>query len=96
MLLLTWPRRMRGKVLEEGNAVEKVWLRIEEVAHALGLGRSTVYAMVKSGEMAAVHVGRSLRVPVEALRAWAERKSRSAPAEADAGGDAGAGGDAND
>ncbi len=37
-------------------------LRAEEAAHLLGLGRSTVFGLLASGELPAVRVGRSVRV----------------------------------
>lgn len=48
----------------------KLLLRPEEVATALGVGRSTVYALLRSGELPTIHIGRSLRVPVHAVEVW--------------------------
>jgi excisionase family DNA binding protein len=50
--------------------VEKAWLRVDEVAEVLGLGRSKLYAMIVRGELPSVRVGRSVRVPREELFAW--------------------------
>jgi excisionase family DNA binding protein len=45
-------------------------LRPEEAARAVALSRSTIYRMIASGELAAVRIGRTLRVPAQALRDW--------------------------
>jgi excisionase family DNA binding protein len=50
--------------------VEKLLLTASEAGAALGLGRSKVYELITSGQLASVRVGRSRRVPVEALRAF--------------------------
>ena len=38
-----------------------------EAANLLGIGRSTVYVLMQSGELASVRVGGSRRIPVAAL-----------------------------
>lgn len=43
-------------------------LRAEEAARLLGLGRSTVFALLATGELPAVRVGRSVRVSRAALQ----------------------------
>jgi excisionase family DNA binding protein len=48
-------------------------MTIADAAHALGIGRSTVYELISQGELDVVHVGRSARVPTETLRALVER-----------------------
>ena len=56
--------------------IEKMLLRPTEVAEATGLGRSTVYALIQSGDIPSVRVGaggRAVRVPVDELRAWIAR-----------------------
>ena len=42
-------------------------LSVEEVARALRLGRSKTYELIASGELETVHIGRSVRVPVDAI-----------------------------
>ena len=55
--------------------------RIEGVAAQLDVGRTTVYEIVKRGELATVHIGRRALVTDESLRAYVERLTRvSAPA----------------
>lgn len=36
-------------------------------AHLLSMGRSKTYALIASGDLEAVHIGRSRRVPVDAI-----------------------------
>jgi excisionase family DNA binding protein len=43
-------------------------LRVEEAAEALQMSRSKLYEMIASGEIPSVTIGRSRRVPAEALR----------------------------
>jgi excisionase family DNA binding protein len=48
-------------------------LTIEDAGKALGVGRSTVYELIGSGDLELVHIGRSARVPVEAVQAFVRR-----------------------
>jgi excisionase family DNA binding protein len=45
-----------------------------EAARLLGLGRTTVYKLIRSGDLKAIRVGRSVRVPREAIPEFIERK----------------------
>lgn len=57
--------------------MEKVLLKPEEVAQALGLSRTRVYELLGKG-MPHVRFGKSIRVPAVELQAWiAERTSES-------------------
>ena len=47
-------------------------LTIPEVMAALRLSRSKVYDLIRSGALRSFRVGRSRRVPVDALRAFIE------------------------
>jgi excisionase family DNA binding protein len=50
--------------------MERLLLKPEEAATALGLGRATTYALLATGTLPSVRVGRAVRVPAEALRQW--------------------------
>ncbi len=50
--------------------MEQLLVRPSEAAELLGLGRSKVYALIASGELPSVKIGKSIRVPVEELRQW--------------------------
>jgi excisionase family DNA binding protein len=45
----------------------RVLLRPEEVAQALSISRSTVFLLMRSGELRSVKIGKSRRVPVDAV-----------------------------
>ena len=53
--------------------MDKLLLTPEEAADVLGLSRSTVYDLIRLGELASVKIGKSRRVPVEACRTFVER-----------------------
>jgi excisionase family DNA binding protein len=50
---------------------EKLLLTVEEAAALLSLGRTSVFALIKSGSLRSVQIGRSRRIPPEAVRAYA-------------------------
>jgi excisionase family DNA binding protein len=47
--------------------------RIESVAAQLDVARTTVYEIVKRGELQTVHIGRRALVTDQSLRAYVER-----------------------
>ncbi|MCV2394855.1 helix-turn-helix domain-containing protein [Actinotalea sp. M2MS4P-6] len=49
------------------------YLTVAEVAEIMRVSKMTVYRLTKSGELPAVRVGRSYRVPQDALDAYLER-----------------------
>jgi excisionase family DNA binding protein len=49
-------------------------LTIVEAARVLSIGRTTMYELVGSGEIDVVHIGRSARVPVDALEEFVDRQ----------------------
>ncbi|MCB0927096.1 MAG: helix-turn-helix domain-containing protein [Mycobacterium sp.] len=53
-------------------------LRAEKAAERLGVSRSQVYAMIKSGELEGVRVGRWINVPVSSVRAYIDSHRISA------------------
>jgi excisionase family DNA binding protein len=54
---------------------QRLLLRPEEVAAILGLGRSTIYELLRAGELPAVHIGRATRIPARDLHRWIEQRS---------------------
>ncbi len=61
------------------TTMEKLLLRPTEVAEAIGLGRSKTYELIASGTLPSITIGKSRRVPAEALRAWvAEQQTKAA------------------
>jgi excisionase family DNA binding protein len=57
---------------------ERVLLTPEEAGEGLGIGRTTVYALMKSGELESVQIGRLRRIPTSALHEYAARLVRRA------------------
>ena len=51
----------------------RVLLTVEAAAEQLSIGRTSMYALVKSGEVVSVQLGRLRRVPSEALTAYVGR-----------------------
>ena len=47
----------------------------EEAAELLRLGRSRIYELLASGQLPSLTIGRSRRIPADALRAWVEAQT---------------------
>lgn len=62
--------------------VEKLLLKPQEAAEVLSIGRSKVYELIGTGELASVRIGASRRIPADAL---VEFVSRLQGAVADSG-----------
>lgn len=52
---------------------ERMAYRPEEVAELLGLGRTTVFVLLKSGELESVKAGRARLVPAGAITRYLNR-----------------------
>ncbi|MGB5937211.1 MAG: helix-turn-helix domain-containing protein, partial [Ornithinimicrobium sp.] len=52
------------------EVMERLMLTVDEVAESLGIGKSAVYDLMRLRKLASVKIGRSRRVPVEALREY--------------------------
>ena len=50
--------------------LEPLLLKAPEAGKLLGLGRSKVFAMVAAGELPVIRIGRSVRIPRQALERW--------------------------
>jgi excisionase family DNA binding protein len=55
---------------EQAPPVAKLLLRVEEVAQLLEIGRTRVYHLIASGELASVKIGGSRRVPTAAVHRY--------------------------
>lgn len=49
------------------RANDRLLLTVEEAADRLGIGRSLMYELISSGQVASIRVGRLRRVPQESL-----------------------------
>lgn len=55
--------------------MERVLVTIEEAATALGVGRSTVYKLMNTGELTSAKIGRRSLLTAERVRAYAAKVS---------------------
>lgn len=55
------------------TATPRVMLTAEQAAEALGIGRTTIYALIKSGDLESVRIGRLRRIPADAINAYTAR-----------------------
>lgn len=53
---------------------EPIAVRIPQAARILGIGRSTLYQFISSGEIETIKVGRSTLIPTISLRQFVERR----------------------
>ena len=61
---------------EEVMGMGENWLlRADEVAEALGIGRTKTNEMLASGELPVVRIGRAVRVPRDLLEAWVRERT---------------------
>ena len=54
--------------------MERIALRPDEAASAIGISRAKAYELISRGELPSIRIGASVRVPVDALRAWIEER----------------------
>lgn len=52
---------------------DRTVLTVEEAARRLSLGRTTLYALLKTGQITSVRIGRLRRIPAEALTDYTAR-----------------------
>lgn len=50
----------------------KALYTLEEFSTAFGIGKTKIYALLKSGELSARKIGRRTVIPAEAAQRWAE------------------------
>ncbi|MER6252326.1 helix-turn-helix domain-containing protein [Streptomyces sp. NPDC001584] len=53
--------------------VQKLNLSVAEAVEASGIGRTTLFALIKAGELQSVKIGHRRYVPVSALRDYLDR-----------------------
>lgn len=59
------------------SGVPMLLLTVPEAARALSIGRTTLYELIADHAIEVVHIRRSIRIPVDALRRFVEeRRSR--------------------
>lgn len=60
----------------EGTAMDRLLYRPEEAAALLGVGRSRIYQLLAEGAIGSIQIGRSRRVPADALTAYVNQLER--------------------
>ncbi|WP_448619524.1 helix-turn-helix domain-containing protein [Geodermatophilus sp. URMC 65] len=68
------PQRLRDVL-----AADALLLTPEEASTVLRIGRTTVYALMKAGELRPVHIGRSCRLPRAELERYVKRLQAPPP-----------------
>ncbi len=59
--------------------MEKLLITPPEAAALIGIGRTRIYDLIARGVIPSIRIGRSVRVPVDALKEWvATRKPEGA------------------
>ncbi|MCU1606071.1 MAG: putative excisionase, partial [Modestobacter sp.] len=64
----------------EDSSGDRLLLTTEEAADLLRVGRTTVYALIKDGQLRPVHVGRSCRISRAELERYVSRLDTPPPA----------------
>jgi excisionase family DNA binding protein len=68
---------------EDAAGTKQLLLTVDQAAGQLGLGKTKVYELLTSGELASVRIGASRRIPVSALEAYVERLLREQAGDGD-------------
>jgi len=56
--------------------MERLAYRVPEAAALVGVSRTMAYALIAQKRWPVIRVGKSMRVPAEALREWVRRQTR--------------------
>ena len=51
----------------------RAMLTVEQAAETLGIGRTTMFALIKRGDIESVRIGRLRRVPADAIDTYTQR-----------------------
>lgn len=62
------------------TSADQLLYRPEDAGSVLGIGRSKVFELLATGQLASVQIGRSRRIPRTALEAYVERLQRATSA----------------
>lgn len=70
--MTTTEHRITRRTNEDDEPAARLLLTVEQAARRLNVGRSTAYALVLSGQLESVTVGRLRRVPSDAVEAFVD------------------------
>jgi len=59
--------------MNAGTAAPRLLLSVEEAAHALSVGRTTLYDLIARREVEAVHIGRRSLLTADSIAEYVER-----------------------
>ena len=65
--------KVSDKLGRQRAGMDKLLLTPLEAAKTLGIGRSKLYQLLASGDLASVYIGSCRRVPLDALRAYVDQ-----------------------
>jgi excisionase family DNA binding protein len=60
---------------------ERLLFRPAEAGEAIGVSRSTVYALIAAGTIPSIRINGIVRVPVDGLKAWIARQAQEQSSE---------------
>jgi excisionase family DNA binding protein len=63
------------------SPVVHLLLTPEQAAEALGLGRTLVYELIRTGRLTSVRIGRARRIPIASLEAFVAALPHAGPNE---------------
>jgi excisionase family DNA binding protein len=78
--------RRADLVERETKRAQRTMMRPEEVAERWGVNIKTVYASIRAGQLPALRLGRTIRIPATVV-ASIEKQGRVAPPKGDPDGD---------
>ena len=58
--------------------MQRLLLTVDETAEALTVSRSTIYRLLKSGDLVATRIGTAVRIPESSLRRFVDARIRTA------------------
>jgi len=61
---------------DRGDAFPRRTMRVSEAQRSLGLGKTTIHKLLKTGQLKSVKIGGARRIPVEAIEALLETSCR--------------------
>lgn len=69
----------------EVEPIRRIGYSPEEAAASLGLGLTNTYALIREGQLGAVHKGRKIIIPVDEIRAFLLREMTRGVAQPEGG-----------
>ena len=58
--------------------MQRLLLTVDETAEALAVSRSTIYRLLKSGDLVATRIGTTVRIPESSVRRFVDTRIRVA------------------